>query len=45
MQVACLIGALTLLAALSYGASAYRERDKCKAKMVDQLVRDRSEKA
>jgi hypothetical protein len=43
MEIVYFIGALILLAALTYGSLSYRYRDKRKSKIADQIVRDRYE--
>ncbi len=41
MEIVYFIGAFILLAALIYGTLNYRYRDRAKAKVADQIVRDR----
>ncbi len=41
MEIVYFIGALILLATLIYGTLNYHYRDRTKAKVADQIVRDR----
>jgi hypothetical protein len=41
VEIVCFVGALILLAALIYRTLDYHFRDKRRARMTDQIVRDR----